>query len=138
MRSKNMKETSMNLYFRTLRSTYNKAIEANHAKRSNSLFNEFKISKFSIKTEKRAIYKDNIKLILNLDLSKEREYIQFSRDLFIFNYLCGGINFTDMANLKQNNIADGKLSYIRQKTGKKIAITINIDSRKVINILMRM
>lgn len=133
MRSKNMKETSMNLYFRTLRSAYNKAIEANHAKRSNYPFNEFKISKFSIKTEKRAISKDNIKLIMNLDLSKEREYIQFSRDLFIFSYLCGGINFTDMANLKQNNIADDKLSYIRQKTGKKIVIPINIDSKKIIN-----
>jgi len=132
MRGKNMKETSMNLYFRTLRSTYNKAIEANHAKRSNYPFNEFKISKFSIKTEKRAISKDNIKLILNLDLSKERVYIQFSRDLFIFSYLCGGINFTDMANLKQNNIADDRLMYIRQKTHRKMNVLISDEAKEII------
>ena len=133
MRNRGMKETSMNLYFRTLRSAYNKAIEAKHAKRDNYPFNEFKISKFSTKTEKRAISKENIKLIMELDLSKEREYIQFSRDLFIFSYLCGGINFTDIANLKQANITDDRLSYIRQKTGKKIMIPIGIESRMIID-----
>lgn len=128
LRAKEMKETSMNLYFRTLRSTYNKAIEAKYAKKNNYPFDDFKISKFSIKTEKRAISKDSIKLIMELDLSKETEYIQLARDLFIFSYLCSGINFADMANLKPSNIVEGRLLYTRQKTNKKINIPLSNEA----------
>ena len=50
LRLKDCKENSMNLYFRTLRSTYNKAIERKVAKRDTYPFDDFKVSKFSIKT----------------------------------------------------------------------------------------
>jgi len=128
LRQRGNKETSMNLFFRTLRSTYNKAIDAKYAKRLNYPFDEFKVSKFSIKTEKRAISKDNIKLIMSLDLSKESEYVKLSRDLFVFSYLCGGINFADMANLKPNNIVEKRLTYIRQKTHKRINIPLSNEA----------
>lgn len=133
LRGKEMKETSMNLYFRTLRSTYNKAIEAKCAKKNNYPFDDFKISKFSTKTEKRAISKDNIKLIMELDLSNQTEYIQLARDLFIFSYLCSGINFADMANLKPSNIVEGRLLYTRQKTNKKINIPLSSEADILIN-----
>lgn len=131
MMQNNCTETSMSVFFRTLRSAYNKAIVAKHAKKECYPFNEFKVSKFNTKTEKRAIPKDVIKQIMEVDLLVESEYLQFSRDLFVFSYLCGGINFTDMANLRYNNIANGRLSYIRQKTGKKINVPINIEAIKL-------
>ena len=131
LRLKDCKESSMNLYFRTLRSTYNKAIERKYAKRDTYPFNDFKISKFSIKTDKRAISKDNIKLIMNLDLSKEKEYIQLSRDLFVFSYFCSGISFSDMANLKASNIANDRLIYTRQKTHRKINVPILDEAREI-------
>jgi len=129
----NCVETSMSVFFRTLRSAYNKAIVAKYAKKECYPFNEYKVSKFNTKTEKRAIPKDVIKQIIEVDLSDENEYLQFSRDLFVFSYLCGGINFTDMANLRYNNIANGRLSYIRQKTGKKINVPINIEAMNIIS-----
>ena len=132
LKQKGCAETTLNLYFRTLRSTYNKAIEAKHAKKTIYPFDEFKISKFSIKTEKRAISKDDIKLIMNLDLTEASYYIQFAQDLFVFSYLCGGINFTDMANLQQNNIIEGRLLYVRQKTGKKINMLLSDDANMII------
>lgn len=95
-------------------------------------FDEFKVSKFSIKTEKRAINKDSIRVIMDLDVCKQSEYVQLSKDLFIFSYLCRGINFTDMANLTMNNIQDNRLIYIRQKTGKKINITLCQESIGII------
>ncbi|MDR2948834.1 MAG: site-specific integrase [Prevotella sp.] len=131
LRSRNCKDSSMNLFFRTLRSTYNKAIERRYAKRDTYPFNDFKISKFSIRTEKRAISKDNVKLIMNLDLSKEKEYIQLSRDLFVFSYLCSGISFSDMANLKHNNITNDRLMYIRQKTHRKINVPICDEAKEI-------
>lgn len=131
LRLKDCKENSMNLYFRTLRSTYNKAIERKYAKRDTYPFNDFKVSKFSIKTDKRAISKDNIKLIMNLDLSREKEYIQLSRDLFVFSYFCSGISFSDMANLKASNIANDRLIYTRQKTHRKINVPILEEAKEI-------
>ncbi|KOH44733.1 integrase [Sunxiuqinia dokdonensis] len=125
LRSKGNKETTMSLLFRTLRSAYNKAIESKAANKTNYPFNEFKISKFDIKTKKRSITKDDILKLMNLDLSAETESVRFSRDVFIFSYLSGGINFTDIANLRFENIVDRRLKYIRQKTGKKIGLIIS-------------
>lgn len=131
LRLRNCKESSMNLFFRTLRSIYNKAIERKYAKKDTYPFNDFKVSKFSIKTDKRAISKDNIKLIMNLDLSKEKEYIQLSRDLFVFSYFCSGISFSDMANLKACNITNDRLIYVRQKTHRKINVPILDEAKEI-------
>lgn len=131
LRLRDCKESSMNLFFRTLRSTYNKAIERKYAKKDTYPFNDFKVSKFSIKTDKRAISKDNIKLIMNLDLSKEKEYIQLSRDLFVFSYFCSGISFSDIANLKASNIVNDRLIYVRQKTHRKINVPILDEAKEI-------
>jgi site-specific recombinase XerD len=123
----------MSVFFRTLRSAYNKAIDAKCAKKAAYPFNDFKVSKFNVKTKKRAIPKQSIKQIMELDLSRESEYMQLSRDLFIFSYLCGGINFTDMANLKYSNINEDKLVYIRQKTHKEVFIPLCPDASVIID-----
>ncbi len=133
LRQKNCAETSMNLYLRTVRSVYNRAIDAKHAKKATYPFDEYKVSKFSIKTEKRAIPKDVVKQIMNLDVSKESEYVQFSKDLFVFSYLCSGINFADMANLKTTNIVENRLVYIRKKTKKKINIPLCEEAKSILN-----
>ncbi len=132
LRSKGNKETTISLLFRTLRSAYNKAIEAKYTKKTNYPFNDFKISKFDISTAKRAISKDEILLIKQIDLSIEPEAVQFAKDVFIFTYLCGGINFTDLANLKPENIVDSRLQYIRQKTGKKISLQLSPEASQII------
>jgi len=132
MRQKGYKETSMSLLFRTLRSAYNKAIAAKHAKRTSYPFDDFKVSKFNTRTEKRAVSKDIIKEIMNLDLSGKSEYMNFSRDLFMFSYFCSGINLTDIANLKQSNIVKDRLVYSRQKTGKRISIPLSDNARQII------
>lgn len=100
-------------------------------------FKEFKISKFETATEKRAIPKESNKQIMSVSLETGRKYMQLSKDLYIFSYLCGGINFVDMANLQYSNIADEKLSYIRQKTGKKIIIPISAEAIDIVNRYMK-
>ena len=100
LRSKGNKETTISSLFRTLRSAYNKAIEAKSTKKDNYPFNDFKINKFDITTQKRAISKADIIKIIEIDLSHELESVKVSRDIFVFSYLCAGINFTDIANLK--------------------------------------
>lgn len=70
--------------------------------------------------------------LMQVDLSAKRENIQLSRDIFVFSYFCGGINFTDMANLTTENLVDGRLNYIRQKTGKKINLPLQEIALKII------
>ncbi|KAA6313786.1 Tyrosine recombinase XerD [termite gut metagenome] len=133
LRNNKCKETSISVVFRTLRSAFNKAIANKNAKAESYPCKEFKISKFDITTEKRAIPKESNKQIINVCLESEGQYMQLSKDLYIFSYLCGGINFTDMANLKYANIVEGKLSYIRQKTGKRITIPISTEAMSLVN-----
>ena len=131
-RSKKCKETTISLQFRTLRSAYNKAVESNYVRKVESPFKRFKISKFDTSTQKRAIPKEDILKIMNLDLSTERDYIQLSRDIFIFSYFCGGINFSDMANLTISQISDGRLVYRRKKTKKQISIPLRPEAISII------
>lgn len=133
LRLKNNKETTMSLLFRTLRSSYNKALVAKCAVRTTYPFEEFKVSKFDVKTKKRAISKEDMLKIMQIDLSAEVESVSFARDIFIFSYLCGGINFTDIANLKSENIINGRLEYVRQKTGQKLSFKLSQEASLILS-----
>lgn len=91
------------------------------------------MSKFNTKTKKRAISKEEIRKILELDLSNEKELAQLSRDIFIFSYLQGGINFTDISSLTAENISNGKLEYSRKKTNTMINVPLQEESIKLIH-----
>jgi len=98
LRDKGCSDTTLGIFFRTLRSVYNKAMQAGAVDKKAYPFNTYKVSKFNTSTKKRAITKDNVMKIKQTDLSGEEYYCRFSRDIFVFSYLCGGINFTDIAN----------------------------------------
>ena len=57
LRGKGNKDTTISLLFRTLRSAYNKAVDAKCARKTDYPFDEFKISRFDVKTKKRALSK---------------------------------------------------------------------------------
>ena len=131
-RSNKNKETTISLQFRTLRSAYNKAIEAKATSDKFYPFKEFNINKFNTKTRKRAISKEDIMLIITTETINATFMCQLARDVFKFSYLCAGIPFVDIANLTMENIIDGKLSYIRQKTHGDINVTICEQAMEII------
>ena len=131
LRSKNNKDTTISLLFRTLRSTYNKAIKAKCARKSDYPFDEYKINKFDTRTQKRAIPKTDVLKFMQ-DVESNQPYVQLSKDVFVFSYFCGGINFTDIAQLTASNIVEGRLRYIRQKTGKQVKIGIPNEAMAII------
>ena len=77
--------------------------------------------------------KEDIIKILEFDLSGEKEVIQLSRDVFIFSYLQGGINFTDIASLTAENIVNGRLEYTRKKTNTLINVPLQQQSIRLIH-----
>ena len=108
-------------------------IQAKCARKSDYPFDDYKINKFDTSTQKRAIAKTEVlKFTQEVPDLGKRQYVQLSKDIFVFSYLCGGINFTDIANLTNANIIDGRLQYIRQKTHKKIKIGIPDEAMKII------
>lgn len=120
--------------FRTLRSAYNKAIQAKCARKSDYPFDDYKINKFDTTTQKRAIAKTDILEIKECQPKEsKRQYMDLSRDIFMFSYLCGGINFTDIANLTTENITNGRLHYVRQKTGKTISIGLSDEAFTILS-----
>ena len=133
MRKNKFEDTTMHYYFRTLRATYNKAVEANCADREKSPFVEYKLSRFSIKTKKRALSKGNVMKIVNADCSKMGKKAQLAHDVFTFSYYCGGISLVDVANLTPYNIIDGRLLYERQKTHNTINLVMLNEARNIID-----
>ena len=116
---------SIGIRFRSLRALYNQAIEDGIVKQDSYPFDSFKVSQFKEDTAKRALTKEQIRLIIELDVRLLTKYptpfMQLSKDLFLFSYLGCGINLTDMLHLRYRDVFDGRVTYHRQKTGKLIS-----------------
>lgn len=132
MRSKGNKDTTLSYQFRTLRATYNKAIEAKIVAREKNPFIEYKLSHFNTKTIKRALSKKDILKIINADCTNHSKLRQLTHDLFSFSYLCGGISFVDIANLTRQNIVEDRLIYQRQKTHGNINLLLSKEASTII------
>lgn len=132
LRSKGNKDTTLSYQFRTLRATFNKAIEAKIVSREKNPFIEYKLSRFNTKTIKRALSKEDILKIINTDCSGKSKLRQLTHDLFSFSYLCGGISFVDIANLTCKNIVEGRLIYQRQKTHGNINLILSDKALEII------
>ena len=132
LHARGCKDTTISQLFRTLRSVFNKAIEQDVIKQDVYPFNRFKINKFDIHTEKRSISKEEVQRILALELSDSGFYMGLAKDLFLFSYFGAGINFSDIALLRFCDLKDGRVCYVRKKTGKPISFPLNDISAKIV------
>jgi site-specific recombinase XerD len=116
-------------YFKAIRAIYNRAIKEGVAKRDNYPFREFKI-KFE-KTQKRALTKEEISKIKNLNITNPA--VNETRDYFMFSFYCMGMSFVDIAHLKTKNIFKNRIIYARQKTSQKYNIKLTEPALKILN-----
>jgi integrase len=145
LRASGIKEITLSLRFRTLRSVLNQAIAAGLVKASTYPFartvaekHKLQVSKFDVSTAKRAISRDELRRLESLEPSTERQ--RLAKDVFLFSFYGGGINFVDLAQLhwcdlstevhNTNNFQ--RLNYTRQKTGGKFSITLLSPAAAVI------
>lgn len=106
--------STIGMHMRDIRTLMNEAIRAGVIKESQYPFGK---GLYEIKTgvgRKKGLSKKQIKAIF--DYKSENETTNRYKDLWIFMYLCNGINPTDMLNLKYSNIVDGEICFVRQKT----------------------
>lgn len=122
LRSEGCTDTTMSVYFRTLRAAMNRAIgekllpaDLYPFSRHTAQRDKFSLAKFDLSTRKRAITKDDIRSIEAVEVDTPK--LLLAKHLFLFSYYGGGINYVDMAQLKWRNVQGGRLQYVRQKTG---------------------
>ncbi|MFN8428974.1 MAG: site-specific integrase [Spirosomataceae bacterium] len=127
LKSEGLNPNTMSVYFRTLRATINKAVEAEIFHKEDNPFEEYSISHLKNETEKRAISKDDVRKIEEIDTIFNSP-ISLAQDFFMFSYYSSGTNFKDVALLKWKNLRVGTngliMDYVRSKTGKKMTITL--------------
>ena len=127
---------TIGIRFRSLRALYNKAIADEVVKRDYYPFDTFRVSQFHEQTKKRAIKREDIKKIIDLDLrtitNYRSPYLELGRDLFIFSYLSCGINLADMARIRYADIFNDRLQYHRKKTNKLITCKLQEPALKIV------
>lgn len=120
----------LSVYLRALRAIYNKAIKAEIVEDSLYPFKSYKIK--SEPTEKRALEWDKFKRIIELNLSPDHECFD-ARNYFIASYMMYGMNFSDMAFLRKDNLTDNRIKYRRRKTSKLYDIKITENLRSILD-----
>lgn len=124
--SKGNTQNGLSVYLRAIRALYNKAIKSGIVEKEHYPFEDYKIK--SVPTEKRALEWELLKRIIDAEINPDDKCFN-ARNYFISSYMMYGMNFTDMAYLKINDIKDGRIQYRRRKTSKlyDIKVTSNLD-----------
>jgi len=110
--SSNKSNTTISIYVRQLRAIINQAIKAGVFPQERYPFKKYEIP--SGQNVKKALSTADLKKLLNYKpkLVDQKKAIDF----WILSYLCSGINFADIIELKPSNINGNYLHFIRAKT----------------------
>lgn len=113
-----------NIHFRNIRAVFNDAID-------NDITNAYPFRKFKIKpepTRKRSFTVETLRKIFNAEVD---DYLQRYIDLFKLTFFLIGINAVDLCRLIEVN--EGRVNYIRAKTGKPYSIKVEPEAMEIIN-----
>ena len=104
--------TTVCIYMKTLKSIMNRALDDGYLNGSLPYGRRgYLIPQGSAR--KMALTKDQIKRLMDFTGDSKLEKY---RDLWLFSYLCNGINFKDMLLLRHRNVENGEICFIRSKT----------------------
>ncbi|MBT2557566.1 site-specific integrase [Hymenobacter sp. ISL-91] len=121
-------DTTLSVRFRTLRAVLNKAIAVGVARpehypfaRNRAEQHKYSLSQLDLSTAKRALPREDLRRLEALNPTVGRQMM--TKNVFLFSFYCGGINFVDLAQLKWKDVTGPsdaqRLNYTRQKTSGK-------------------
>jgi integrase/recombinase XerD len=126
--------TTRSVFFRTFRTLWRSAITDKFCPGNHYPFKNFAFSKYNNpRTKKRAITKAQITQIMELEIDVQDDGKINSRNYFLFMFYCRGLNFTDLAGLKWENIVDGELHYTRAKTKEDFQFKMHPAALGILN-----
>jgi site-specific recombinase XerD len=115
------------VYYRNIRAVFNNAIK-------DELTDSYPFKRFKIKktpTKKRNLTIDKLRLLK--DFPTTYGHHAKYRDMFMLMFYMRGINAVDLFKLTKDNIRDGRIDYIRSKTGKPYSIKIEPEMQEIID-----
>lgn len=139
MKGKGKSTTTIGIYLRPLRAIFNDAIATGKIPHDLYPFGKRKYVIPTGKAVKKALQLADVKKLVQYP-TPEGSTMQYARDLWVFSYLCNGINVKDIAKLKYKNLDVDVLHFVRSKTerstksnGKKITVTLLPEALEIIN-----
>ena len=134
----NLSYSSVGVHMRNIRTVFNQAISKKIVSSELYPFGKGKYIPPSSKKSKKALPLETIEKIYNY--TSDVSQIARAKDMWLFAYFANGMNVKDIAFLKYENIKDGVLSFIREKTKhstkdniQKIQVFITEDIQRIIN-----
>ncbi|OFX55462.1 MAG: hypothetical protein A2046_12340 [Bacteroidetes bacterium GWA2_30_7] len=138
LQAKGLKKNAIFVYFRTFRTLFNQAIKRKYADEADYPFlsrtnpNGFSLAKMEEATRKRSITKEQ--LILIRDYPTDENTFRFhAKNYFMFSFYLIGMNFKDIALLKNTNLVNGRIEYVRAKTNRHFSIKISNNAQEIID-----
>jgi site-specific recombinase XerD len=118
---------------RAIRAIFNQCIENGIVNLDSYPFKVYKIARLKQDKKIRAINIEEIKAIANLDTSKHPK-LKLSKDLFMFSYYSGGMNFKDIMLLKLSSVynENTRLTYTRSKTKALFDFKLNDRAKEIV------
>lgn len=132
LRSRGGTDGGIGVKMRGIRALFNKAIERGVIKENQYPFKTYKISNLRGKGFKRALDFEEIKRIINADLSNHPHLID-TRNYFVFSFYTRGMNFADMICLEWKDVEANVIYYTRAKTKGNFSIAIMTPVRDILN-----
>jgi integrase len=123
MRSTGSNDGGIAVKMRELRALFNDAIKKGVVDEKYYPFKVYKVSKLKGKGFKKALTREEVSLIENLN-EIENPHLTEAKHLFVFSYYTRGMNFHDMMKLSWENIDNDKLTYTRSKTKGRFTVKI--------------
>lgn len=108
--------STVGIYLRSLRAIFNAAMEEGLVTPDQYPFGRSYKIPTSVNV-KKALTKEQLAAIFNY-VPPEGTTEHKCRDMWLFSYLCNGINLKDIARLKFNNLTTSDITFIRAKTEK--------------------
>lgn len=121
-------DTTIGIYFRALRAVFNRGIKEGQARKDKYPFGKDKVKIPKGGGRAIALTMPEMSKIFHFKSDPQKYNEAWSRDIFIFSYLCYGMNLIDIARLKYKNIINGKIEFERAKTQYT-----RVDENKVIS-----
>ena len=121
LRSKNNSDGGIGVKMREIRALFNDAIKKGVVDEKYYPFKIYKVSKLKGKGLKKALTRDEMKLMEALN-TEENPHLIDAKNYMLFSYYMGGMNFVDMMKLKWENIQGNRVLYIRSKTKGRFSV----------------
>jgi integrase/recombinase XerD len=134
LRLRNCIDSGIAVRMRAIRAIFNDAISLDIVSSEVYPFGKkYKIHSLKGVRNIRAITIEDIQAINQLDTIAHPE-LKLSKDIFLFSYYAGGINFKDIMLLKHSSVTkDYKLIYIRSKTKGYFDFKLNEKARAIVD-----